>query len=157
MTIANFFFVAFREEFMRISICLYSASSPHSLMPCLLTDQNFANNFWKGSPKEQSCEIISKSDQWFQRRRFLKNSLKNSILLPWQPEFLMELNSLTIFVELHPRNIPGKFHQDWPSGFGEEIVNGRADRWTDGWWPITIPHLRTSCSGELKMTTVSKK
>ena len=24
---------------------LYSASSPHSLMPCLLTDQNFANNF----------------------------------------------------------------------------------------------------------------
>ena len=53
--------------------------------------------FWKGSPKEQSCEIISKSDQWFQRRRFLKNCLKNSISLPWQPEFLMESNSVNNF------------------------------------------------------------
>ena len=26
----------------------------------------------------------------------------------------------TIFVELHPRNIPAKFYQDWPSGFGGE-------------------------------------
>ena len=41
----QFFFVAFREKFTRISVCLYSASSPHSLMPCLFTDQNFANNF----------------------------------------------------------------------------------------------------------------
>ena len=40
-----FFFVPFREEFTRISLCLYSASSPHSLIPCLLTDQNFTNNF----------------------------------------------------------------------------------------------------------------
>ena len=30
------------------------------------------------SPKENSCEIISKSDQWFQRRRFLKNCLKSN-------------------------------------------------------------------------------
>ena len=49
-------FVAFREEFTRISWCPYNAISPHSLIPCLLTDQNFANNFWKGSPKEHSCE-----------------------------------------------------------------------------------------------------
>ena len=41
--------------------------------PCFTTDQNFANDFWKGSPKEHSCEIISKSDQGFQRRRFFKN------------------------------------------------------------------------------------
>ena len=71
-------FVAFREEFTRISICLYSASSPHSLMPCLLTDQNFANNFWKGSPKEHFYEIISKSDKWFQRREFWRISLKST-------------------------------------------------------------------------------
>ena len=36
-----------------------------------MTDQNFANNFLKESPKEHSCEIISKSDRRF--RRFLKN------------------------------------------------------------------------------------
>ena len=51
----------------------------------------------KGSPKEHSCEIISKSDQRFQRRRFLKKCLKNSISLPWQPEFLMESNSVNNF------------------------------------------------------------
>ena len=73
MTIATFFFVPFWEEFIRISLCPYSASSPHSLMPCLLTDQNFANNFWKGSPKEHFYEILSKSDQWFHRRKFFKN------------------------------------------------------------------------------------
>ena len=55
------------ENFLRISSCPYSAQ------PCLWTDQNFENSFWKGSPKEHSCEIISKSDQQFQRRRFFKN------------------------------------------------------------------------------------
>ena len=50
----------FRQEFTRISLCLYSASSPHSLIPCLLTDQNFANNFLKGSLKERFYEIIPK-------------------------------------------------------------------------------------------------
>ena len=39
------FFVPFREEFTRISLCLYSARNPHSLIPYLLTDQNFTNNF----------------------------------------------------------------------------------------------------------------
>ena len=42
---SKFFFVAFRKEFTRISLCPYSASSRHSLRPCLSTDQNFANNF----------------------------------------------------------------------------------------------------------------
>ena len=41
--------------------------------PCLLTDQNFTNNFLKGSPNEHSFEIISNSDQRFWRRRFFKN------------------------------------------------------------------------------------
>ena len=80
----------FGEDFLRISSCPYSARSPHSPEPCLWTDQNFANNFLKGSPKEHSCEIILKSDQPF-LRRFFKNYL-NSISLPWQPEFFMESN-----------------------------------------------------------------
>ena len=65
-----------KEDFLRISSCLYSAKSPHSPEPRVWTDQNFMNNFQKGSPQENSCDIISKSDQWFQRRRFLKNCLK---------------------------------------------------------------------------------
>ena len=28
----------------------------------------------------------------------------------------------TTLVELHPRNIPAKFHQDWPSGLGGDDV-----------------------------------
>ena len=139
----------FREEdFLRICPCPHSAKSPQSPEPCLLTDQNFTTNFWKGSPKNHSCEIISKSDKEFQRRffknffmsiqykklpftramfmdrsksfeqfwkgspkeysceiitksdqrrRFLKNCLKNLISLPWQPEFLMESNSVNNF------------------------------------------------------------
>ena len=30
------------------------------------------------------------------------------------------INFLTIFVDLHPRNIPVNFYQDWSSGFGGE-------------------------------------
>ena len=56
-----------------ISSCLYTAKSPRSPEPYLLTDQNFANNFRKGSPKEHSCEIISKSDLRFWRKKFFKN------------------------------------------------------------------------------------
>ena len=64
---------SFGEDFLRISSCPYSARSPHSPEPCLWTDQNFAYNFWKGSPKEHSCEFFSKSDLLFQRRRIFKN------------------------------------------------------------------------------------
>ena len=88
----------FREEdFLRIPSSLYSTRSPHSPEPCFWTDQNFANNFWKRSPKEHFFKIISKLDQQFQMRRFLKNCLKNSISWPWQPEFLMESNSVNNF------------------------------------------------------------
>ena len=31
---------------------------PHSPEPRLWMDQNFTNNFWKGSPEVHSCEII---------------------------------------------------------------------------------------------------
>ena len=92
------------KDFLRISSCQNSARSPHSPGPCLWTDQNFANSFWKGLSREHSCEIISRSDQRFQRRRILKNCLKNnSISLPWQPEFLMESNSANNFWRESPK------------------------------------------------------
>ena len=95
--------VSEKKIFLRISSCTYSARSPYSPKPCLWTDQNFANNFWKGSPKEHSCEIILKSDQPFLRRRFFKNYLKNSFSLPWQPEFLKESNSVKSFWKGPPK------------------------------------------------------
>ena len=54
MAIAIFFGVAFGEDFTRISLCLYSASNPHSLMPCLLTDQNLLNTFCSCPYSERS-------------------------------------------------------------------------------------------------------
>ena len=72
--------VSEKKIFLRIFSCLYSARSSHSSEPSLWTHKNFANNFWKGSPKEHSCKIISKSDQRFQMRRFLKNCLKKNLV-----------------------------------------------------------------------------
>ena len=72
-TIANKFFCHFQrkkiQEFLYVRTCKY-APFPNAM---LLTDQNFMNNFLKVSPKEHFYEVISKSDQWFQRRRFFKN------------------------------------------------------------------------------------
>jgi hypothetical protein len=60
IALANFFFffIAFREEFTRISLCLYSARSLHSLIPCLLTDQNFKNNSEKGHSRNISMRLF---------------------------------------------------------------------------------------------------
>ena len=55
---SQIFFVAFREEFIRISLCLYSARSLHSLIPCLLTDQNFKNNSEKGHARNISMRLF---------------------------------------------------------------------------------------------------
>ena len=63
-------------------------------------------------------------------------------------------------LELHPRNITAKFHQDWLSQFRRRCFKscGQMDRGTDGQTDrqmdaaqqlITIPHLRTLCSSEL--------
>ena len=64
-----------RKEFFYVPIVQVAPPPrpPPPLEPCLLMNQNFANNFWKGSPKENLSEIISKSDQLFQRRRIVKN------------------------------------------------------------------------------------
>ena len=125
----------FREEgFLRIPSCPYSVkslSSPpwrHVFRRIKISETTFE----KGRPRNNPVKLFQNQKKQFQRRRFLKNSLKNSILLAWQPEFL------TIFVELHPRNIPAKFYQDKPSGFGGDdflkklLTNGRTDGRTDG-------------------------
>ena len=39
------------EDFLKIFSCLYSVRSPYSPEPCLWTDQNFANIFEKGHPR----------------------------------------------------------------------------------------------------------
>ena len=47
MKLSQYLTSAFREEdFLRICSYPYGESSPHSLEPCLMTDQNFANNFF---------------------------------------------------------------------------------------------------------------
>ena len=56
--IAHLIFVAFRKEFTRISLCLYSARCLHSLIPCLLTDQNFKNNSAKGHSRNISMRLF---------------------------------------------------------------------------------------------------
>ena len=55
---SQFFFVVFREEFTRISLCLYSARSLHSLITCLLTDQNFKNNSEKVHSRNISMRLF---------------------------------------------------------------------------------------------------
>ena len=78
----------FREEdFLRISSCPYSARSPHSTEPCVWMDQNFTNKFFeKGHPRSIPVKLFQNRTRG-SRRRFLKNCLKNSISLPWQPVF----------------------------------------------------------------------
>ena len=54
--------------------------------------------------------------------KIFKELLKKFISLPWQPEFLMESNSVNNFEEDLLRNIPAKFGPNWPSGLGGEDV-----------------------------------
>ena len=130
------------EDFLRISSCPNSARSPHTPEPCLWTDQNFANNFWKGSPKEHSCEIILKSDQPFLRRRFFKNYLKNSISLPWHPEFLMESNSLNNFWRGPPKEHSCQVWSKLAQRFGRRRCLKKLLTTQDG--RRTPHHLKTS-------------
>ena len=78
---------------------------------------------------EHFCEIISKSDQRFRRRRFFKNfcmpvqckkkkTQKNPFI---KAKFIDGSKFLrTIFEEGHPRNTPLKLFQNLTSAFGEE-------------------------------------
>ena len=88
-----------------------------------LTDQNFANNFWKGDLKEHLCEIISKSDQRFQRREFLRISQDfyrwiAQVAPIHQSHIFWRIKILgTDFEKGHPRNISVKLFQNLTSRF----------------------------------------
>ena len=113
----------FEEDFLRISSCPCSARSPHSPEPCLWTDQNSTNNFWKGSPKEHSCEIISKSDHQFGEEDFLRiSSCPYGARSPHSPEPCLwtDQNFANNFEKGHPRNIPVKLFQNLTGSFREE-------------------------------------
>ena len=58
--------------------------------------------FEKGHPRNIPVKLFQNPISCF-KRRFLKNCLKNSILLPWQPEFLMESNSVDTFLRGPPK------------------------------------------------------
>ena len=55
-------------------------------------------------------------------KKIFKDFKKNSVLLPWQPEFLKESNYFKNSEEDHGGNISVKFHQNPISSFREEDV-----------------------------------
>ena len=73
--------------------------------------------------KPDSCEIISKSDQWFLRTRFfLHYTDMNFFTAPvHQSHIYRQIKILrTIFEKGHPRNISAKLFQNLTSIFGEK-------------------------------------
>ena len=101
------FFVVFREEYTRISLCLHSARSLHSLIPCLLTDQNFKNNSEKGHPRNISVRLFQNLTNSF-REDFLGICLCS--YSPVAPIHQSNVHgqikiSLTIFERGHSKNI----------------------------------------------------
>ena len=102
-----FFFVAFREDFTRISLCLYSARSLHSLIPCLWTDQNFKNNSEKSHSRNISMRLFQNQTNSF-REDFLGICLCSfSQVAPIHQSYVhgQIKISLTIFERGHSWNI----------------------------------------------------
>ena len=74
-----------------------------------------------------SCEIISKSDQRFLRRRFFKNFFMSVTIVQKVPiqqshVYRQIKISQTIFEKGHPRNIPVKLFQNLTIGFREDFL-----------------------------------
>ena len=107
IALAIFFVVVFREEFTRISLCLYSARSLHSLISCLLTDQNFKNNSEKGHSRNISMRLFKNLTNSF-REDFLGICLcsYNQVARIHQSHVHGPVKiSQTIFERGHSRNI----------------------------------------------------
>jgi len=43
--------------------------------PTYATNQNHLNNFGRGPPRDHSCDVWSKSNEWFQRKRSLSKKV----------------------------------------------------------------------------------
>ena len=116
----------FREEdfFKRISSCPYGAKSPNSPEQCLLRDQNFANNFEKGHPRNIPLKLFQNLTSGFREEDFFKriSSCPYGAKSPNSPEqcLLRDQNFANNFEKGHPRNIPLKLFQNLTSGFREE-------------------------------------
>ena len=65
--------------------------------------------------------------------------------------------SWTTLVQLHPSNIPAKFHQDWPCGLGGEVVLRNCGRRTTDIGRSQKLTMSTSCSGELKKNEIQEQ
>ena len=77
------------------------------------------SNFGRGSPKEPSCVIISKSIFWFRRRRRLKVL---SIFSSGGHLVQRSKKVRAIMVDSHLRNIPMKLFQNLSIDLAEEVV-----------------------------------
>ena len=76
-----------QEDFLRICSCPYGESSPHSLEPCLMTDENFANNFEKGHLRNISVKLFQNLTNCFGEEDFLRiNSCPYSAKSPLSPK-----------------------------------------------------------------------
>ena len=117
---------------------LWSPPIEKSLPPwrlCFSTDQNFANNFWKGSHKEQSCEIIPNSDQRFWTKKFLHVGIVQKVPPPPPPPPYGSHVFRRIKIS---RTVFEKFASNWPSELGGVDVYRNCWRPTtdDGHWVI---------------------
>ena len=86
-TTANIFLVSFREEFTRISLCLYSASSP--IHQCYVYWQiKFSRtSFEKGHPRNISMKLFQNLTCGFREEDFLRiSSWPYSTKIPNSPE-----------------------------------------------------------------------
>ena len=104
----------FGEDFLRISLCPYSAKSPPPLLggPCFSTDQNFANNLVK------LFQILTSG---FGEVDFLRISSYSAKSPPHHSGHVFRRIKIsrTSFEKGHPRNIPLKLFQNRTRGFGE--------------------------------------
>ena len=110
-----------------MSVLCKKSSPPPPWRQCFSMDKNFTNNFLKGSPKEHSCEIISKSD-YFRKEDFLRISscpYSAKSLPPMAAMFFDRSKFLrTFFKKGQPRSNPVKLFQNLARGFrGEEFKN----------------------------------
>ena len=78
--------------------------------------------FEKGQPRNIPVKWLQNRTSG-SREDFLKNCLKNSISLPWQPEFFDGIKLCEQLFEDLPRIIPAKFGPNWPSGLGGDVFD----------------------------------
>ena len=101
------FFLSLSEKNLQEFLSLYSARSLHSLMPCLLTDQNFKNNSEKGHSRNISIRLFQNLTNSF-REDFLVICLRSySQVAPIHQSHVHGQIKipLSIFERGHSRNI----------------------------------------------------